>query len=151
MKPIRHLLENRSVYSIERSTTVRVAAEFMAARNIGAVSVMEKDRLVGIFSERDIIARVIARGLDPSAVLVGDVMTRELVVGDADDSYETCLKKMKLANCRHLPIVRGDVLLGVISLRDLLQVDIDEKDDKIEFLTDYMFHVSPETSKKYRS
>jgi CBS domain-containing protein len=151
MKPIRHLLENRSVYSVERSMTVRGAAEYMAAKNIGAVSVMEKERLVGIISERDVITRVIARGLEPSSVLVGDVMTHDIVVGDADDTYEMCLKKMKMANCRHLPIVREEVLLGVISLRDLLQVDIDEKDDKIEFLTDYMFHVSPDASKKYRS
>jgi CBS domain-containing protein len=151
MKPIRHLLENRSVYSIERSMTVRDAAGFMAGKNIGAVSVMEQGRLVGIFSERDVVFRVIARGLDPSSVLVGDVMTHDIVVGDADDTYEICLRKMKLANCRHLPIVRGEVLLGVISLRDLLQVDIDEKEDKIEFLTDYMFHVSPESSKKYRT
>lgn len=151
MKPIRHLLENRSVYSIEKSMTVRAAAEFMAARNIGAVCVMEKERLVGIFSERDVIARVVARGLEPSAVLVRDVMTHELVVADADDSNETCLRKMKVANCRHLPIVKGEVLLGIISLRDLMQVDIDEKDDKIDFLTDYMFHLSPEASKKYRS
>jgi len=151
MKPVRQLLEDRPVFSIGREETVQTAAEFMTRKNIGAVSVMEGDRLVGIFSERDVIRRVVARKLDPAAVRVSDVMTRELVVGEASDTYDDCLKKMKSANCRHLPIVDGDRLLGVISLRDLLQVDINEKDDKIEFLTDYMFHVSPGAAKRYRS
>ncbi|MEW6509598.1 MAG: CBS domain-containing protein [Bacteroidota bacterium] len=151
MKPIREMLESRPVYSISRYATVQEAAEFMAARNIGAVSVMEGDRLVGIFSERDVINRVVAKHLDPGRVRVDEVMTREIVVGDASDTCDDCLRKMKGANCRHLPIVEGDRLLGMISLRDLLQVDINEKEDKIEFLTNYMFHVSPDTVKRYRS
>jgi CBS domain-containing protein len=149
MKLVRQLLENRPVYSVDPLMTVQTAAEFMAGKNIGAVSVMEGDRLVGIFSERDVIARVIARRLDPASVRVQEVMTRELVVGDAADDYDAALRKMRKANCRHLPIVDGDSLLGVISLRDLLQVDINEKDDKIEFLTNYMFHVNADATKKY--
>jgi len=74
---------------------------------------------------------------------------RVLVVGDAADDYDAALRKMRRANCRHLPIVDGNSLLGVISLRDLLQVDINEKDDKIEFLTNYMFHVNADATKKY--
>jgi CBS domain-containing protein len=151
MKPVGQLLENRPVFSIGREATVQAAAEFMARKNIGAVTVMEGDRLVGIISERDVICRVVARRLDPASVSVNEVMTRELVVGEASDTYDDCLKKMKAANCRHLPIVEGDRLLGLISLRDLLQVDINEKEDKIEFLTEYMFHVRPDAAKRYRS
>lgn len=151
MKPIRHLVENRPVFSVDRGSTVQSAAEFMAARNIGAVSVMDGSRLVGIFSERDIISRVVAKKLDPARVSVAEVMTREIVVADAEDGYDDCLKKMKQANCRHLPVVDDEHLLGMISLRDLLQVDINEKDDKIEFLTDYMFHVGPESKKRYKT
>ena len=146
---IRDLLTNRSVFTVDKGTTVQAAAEFMAQKNIGALSVMDGSRLVGIFSERDVINRVVAKGLNPAATIVGDVMTANLIVATADETYESCLKKMKQANCRHLPVVDGDKLIGFISLRDLLQVDISEKDDKIEFLNNYMFHVPPGLERKY--
>ncbi|MBI4534917.1 MAG: CBS domain-containing protein [Ignavibacteriae bacterium] len=149
MTPIKRLLENRPVFTIEKGSTVQAGAEYMSKNNIGALPVMDGARLVGIFSERDVINRVIARGLNPATTRVSEVMTSDIVVGDSDDSYDACLKKMKQANCRHLPIVEGDTLLGVISLRDLLLVDISEKDDKIEFLHNYMFHVPPGLEKKY--
>jgi CBS domain-containing protein len=134
---------------VEQGIGVKAAAEFMAKHNIGAVAVLEGSRLVGIFSERDVINRVVAKGLDPATTPVKAVMTTNLIVAGVDDSYESCLKKMKQANCRHLPIVEGDNLVGFISLRDLLQVDITEKADEIEFLNNYMFHVLPGLEKKY--
>jgi CBS domain-containing protein len=149
MKSIKELIRNRSVYTVGKDATVQAAAEYMAKQNIGAVSVMEGSRLVGIFSERDVINRVIAQGLSPRTTSVASVMTTNLVVAGADETYESCLKKMKQANCRHLPVVEGDELIGFISLRDLLQVDISEKDDKIEFLHNYMFHVPAGVEKKY--
>jgi CBS domain-containing protein len=149
MKPIKDLLTSRSVYAVEKTATVQSAVEFMAAKNIGAVSVMDGSRLVGIFSERDVINRVLAKGLDPSSTGVASVMTTNLVVANADETYDSCLRKMKQANCRHLPVVERDTLIGIISLRDLLQVDISEKDDKIEFLNNYMFHVPAGLEKKY--
>jgi CBS domain-containing protein len=121
----------------------------MARNNIGAVPVMDGTRLVGIFSERDVINRVVAKNLGPALTKVSDVMTTNIVVADVDETHEDCLKKMKQANCRHLPVVDGQTLVGMISLRDLLDVDIHEKDDAIHFLTDYMFHVPAGMEKKY--
>ena len=149
MTSIESLLEDRPLYAVERHATVQAAAEYMASNNIGAVPVMEGTRLVGIFSERDVINRVIARSLSPMTTRVDDVMTTNLVVAESDETHEDCLRKMKVASCRHLPIVEGEILVGVISLRDLLQVDIHEKDDKIEFLNNYMFHVPAGLEKKY--
>lgn len=146
---VKDLLSNRPVFTVSRNATVQDAAEHMARQNIGAVTVMDESRLVGIFSERDVINRVVAKRLDPHTTPVSSVMTTNLVVAGADETYESCLWKMKQANCRHLPVVDADRLIGVISLRDLLQVDITEKDDKIQFLTDYMFHVPPGVEKKY--
>jgi CBS domain-containing protein len=146
---VKQLIANRSVYTVDRTTSVQAAAEFMAQHNIGAVSVMDGARLVGIFSERDVITRVVAKGLNPSSTPVNAVMTTDLIVASVDESYESCLRKMKQANCRHLPIVDQDTLVGFISLRDLLQVDLSEKDDTLEFLNNYMFHVSPGLEKKY--
>jgi len=149
MMSIRDLISNRSVFTVDRGVSVQAAVEYMAQKNIGAVSVMDGDRLIGIFSERDVINRVVAKGLNPVATPVASVMTSNLVVANADETYESCLRKMKQANCRHLPVVDGNKLVGFISLRDLLQVDISEKDDTIEFLNSYMFHVPSGVEKRY--
>lgn len=149
MKHMKEILTGKPVYSVDRSAKVQQAVECMAGANIGAVTVIDGSRLVGIFSERDVINRVVAKGLDPRTTPVSSVMTSNLVVANADESHEACLRKMKQANCRHLPIVDGDKLIGVISLRDLLQVDLSEKDDTLQFLTDYMFHVPPGVEKRY--
>ena len=146
---VKQLIENRSVYTVEKGTTVQAAAEFMAQYNIGATPVVDGGRLIGVFSERDLIKRVIAKGLSPASTSVNDVMTRELVVASVDETHESCVRKMRLAGCRHLPVIEQDKLVGFISLRDLLQVEISEKDDKLEFLNNYMFHVSPGLEKKY--
>lgn len=149
MTSIKQLLENRPLFAVGKDTSVQAAAEYMAQNNIGAVPVMDGRRLVGIFSERDVINRVVAKRLPPESTPVAEVMTTNIVVAESDETYEDCLWKMKQANCRHLPVVEGETLLGVISLRDLLQVDITEKDDKIEFLNNYMFHVPAGMEKKY--
>lgn len=149
MMSVKDLLNNRPVFSVDKSASVQEAAEHMARQNVGAVTVMEGSRLVGIFSERDVINRVIAKRLDPAGTPVSAVMTTNLVVAAADETHASCLKKMKQANCRHLPVIDGDTLVGVISLRDLLAVEVSEKEDEIQFLTNYMFHVSPGVEKKY--
>jgi CBS domain-containing protein len=117
----------------------------MAEKNVGAIAILRGTRLVGIFSERDVITRVITKDLDPKTISVEQVMTKDLVVAEEDENDETCLRKMKAANCRHLPVVSGDQLVGVISLRDLLQVELTERDEKLQFLTGYLFNVPPET------
>jgi CBS domain-containing protein len=149
MVSIKQIFNDRSVFTVDQGATVQEAAEYMAQQNIGAVPIMAGSRLAGIFSERDVINRVVAKKLNPAVTKVAEVMTTNLVVATSDESYESCLRKMKLANCRHLPIVEGDQLIAVISLRDLLQVEISEKDDRLEFLNNYMFHVPPGLEKKY--
>jgi len=150
MKTVRNLVAGRDVYAIQRDITVQEAAAYMASKHVGAIAVLEGTRLVGIFSERDVITRVIACGSNPEATKVEDVMTKDLVVAEADESCESCLWKMKQAACRHLPIVEEDRLLGVISLRDLLMVEIDEKAENIEFLHNYLFTLPGHAEKKYK-
>lgn len=149
MKSIIEIVGERSFFSVERSQTVAETVRYMAEKNIGAVPVLNNNRLVGVFSERDVIKRVMARGLDPTSIVVGDVMTTKIVVAEAHESYESCLKKMKLAHCRHLPVVEGDQLLGIVSLRDLLMIDLDEKERNLEDLQSYIYTVPPGTTKKY--
>ena len=149
MKPISETVNERPLFSISREKTVAEAARFMAEKHVGAVPVVEQNRLVGIFSERDVITRVIAKGLDPSTTKINDVMTTQIVVANADEGYESCLKKMQQAHCRHMPIVAGEQLIGFISLRDLLMMDLDEKERSLEYLQSYIYTVPPGAAKKY--
>lgn len=135
---IRSVLAGRQAYQVTPDRAVREVCRYMVDRRVGAVAVVEGDRLVGIFSERDVMSRVVARGLDPDATRVGDVMTRELLVGSGEESYGDALRKMRKASCRHLPIVEADRLIGVVSQRDLLQIDVNTKDEEIRLLNVYI-------------
>ena len=147
MKTVGTLVAGREVYHLRVEHTVREAARYMSDRRVGAVAVLEGDRLAGVLSERDIMSRVVARGLDPDAIKVGEVMTRELVVASASESNEDGVRKMKQAGCRHLPVIQGDRFLGMVSLRDLLQVDLSEKDEEIRLLNAYIHYVPPGTGR----
>ncbi len=150
MKSMGGIVSGRPLYSIARSMTVAEAAVYMAEKNIGAVPVVEGERLVGVFSERDIVKKVVSKNLDPKTTTISDVMTSKLVIASADESFESCLQKMQKAHCRHLPIVSGDQLIGFVSLRDLLMIDIDEKERNLEYLQSYIYMVPPGATKKYQ-
>jgi CBS domain-containing protein len=126
---IGEMVKSRPVFTLQQHISVAEAAQYMAEKH-RCCSDTGGTRLMGIFSERDVIKRVVARGLDPRTVKVSDVMTRDLVIASEEENEEDCLPKMKQANCRHLPIVSGDQLLGVVSLRDLLQVELTEREEK---------------------
>lgn len=151
MRTIGEFIQDRPIHAVQREATVAETARFMADKNVGAVPVMKDNRLVGVFSERDVITRVIARGLDPAATVVGDVMTSRIVIAETDESHVACLKKMQQAHCRHLPVVSGSRLLGMVSLRDLLMVDLDEKARNLEYLESYIYTIPPGTTKKYQN
>ena len=143
MKTIGALVGGREVYYVRAEMSVREVAAYMTERRVGAVAVLEGTRLAGIVSERDIMGRVVARGLDPDKTRVKDVMTKDLVVAHAPDSHEDGLRTMKQAGCRHLPVVEGDRLVGMVSQRDLLQVDLTEKDEEIRWLNAYIHFIPP--------
>jgi CBS domain-containing protein len=143
MKTLGGMVEGRTVYFVEVGQTVREVARYMTERRVGAVPVLENNRLVGIVSERDIMGRCVARSLDADATRVGEIMTRDLVVAAAAESHEDGLRKMRQAGCRHLPVVVEDRLVGVVSLRDLLQLDLTEKDEEIRWLNAYIHFIPP--------
>jgi CBS domain-containing protein len=143
MKTIGALVGGRELFHVVSDMTVREVAAYMTERRVGAVAVLEGTRLSGIVSERDIMGRVVARGASPDTTRVKDVMTRELVVAHAGDTHEDGLRRMKQAGCRHLPVVEGDRLVGMVSQRDLLQVDLTEKDEEIRWLNAYIHFIPP--------
>ncbi|HEX6085187.1 MAG TPA: CBS domain-containing protein [Thermoanaerobaculia bacterium] len=136
MKQIGELIEGQTLTVIEPGWSVRSAAERMAERNIGAVAVVEKGTLAGVFSERDIMSRVVAKGLNPDSTEVSDVMSRELVVAAPTEDVLSAIQKMHSIGSRHLPIVDDGKLVGMISIRDLLEVDDRDQRAKATFLSE---------------
>ncbi len=145
MKTAGEIVRDKNLYFVRSGETVLNVAKLMADKNIGAVPVLSDDgRLLGIFSERDLLKRVIAKGLNPAEVKVDDVMTREIILALEDESYEECLAKMKKAGVRHLPVVdKENNLVGVLSMRDLMDVSLSEKTEKIEMLHTYIYYRPP--------
>jgi signal-transduction protein with cAMP-binding, CBS, and nucleotidyltransferase domain len=90
-----------------------------------------------------VVRRVVNRGLDPVRTPVGEVMTADLVVADADEDYQSAIHKMDQANIRHLPVVSGGQLVSMLSIRDLLRVNMEDKDAEIHHLHAYLFQVPP--------
>jgi CBS domain-containing protein len=120
MPTLRDLVKDRKVYSIEATRTVLEAARFMMERNVGALPVLRNGELAGIVSERDIMNRVVAVGRTPGTTAVSEIMTANPRAVPSDESIEECLFIMREFGFRHLPIVDGKELKGLISLRDVL-------------------------------
>ena len=120
MTTLRELVKDRRLYSIKDSHTVLEAARYMMEHNVGAVPVMRDGDLAGIFSERDIMNRVVAVGRTPGTTSVSEVMTANPRAVAADESIEECLFIMREFGFRHLPVVDGKELKGLVSLRDVL-------------------------------
>ena len=115
----------------------------MVEHNIGAVPVLRQGQLVGIFSERDLMRRVVVDGKDPAHTLVSEVMTEDPLTVAPNDPVETCMTLMKRHGFRHLPVCAGRDLKGVVSLRDLLLHNLDEKDDEVRMMRAYL-HSTPD-------
>lgn len=147
MKKIREIMRYGFLFTVQRTATVSEAVRVMATHNVGIVTVLEGDKLVGVFSERDVVRRVADRGLDPAGTRVGDVMTTELVVADADDDYQSAMRKMDQANIRHLLVVSEGRILSMISIRDLMRVHIDDQGEEIRYLREYLYQVPPDIAR----
>ena len=138
MKTIGRIVDGREVYHIADDQSVREAARYMTERRVGAVAVLSGDRLAGILSERDIMGRVVARGLDLDQTRVGEVMTRDLVRCHLDDSVEHAMGLVTEHRVRHLPVMDGSQVAGMISIGDLVKATLDEARDENHHLKEYI-------------
>lgn len=138
MRSIRTILGSRETVTVDRFASVLDAAREMAGHQIGAVPVLEGDRIVGIFTERDVLVRVVAAGIDPAETKVGDVMSTQPETADIGESYDACLERMQRAHVRHLIVLADGCMAGILSLRDLMAVDLDEKSEHIALLNAYV-------------
>ncbi len=145
MNRVRELLSAGPLFNVTPEMSVLDVARYMSEKRVGAVMVLGADRgLLGIFSERDLMERVVIRGSDPDRISVREVMTRDVLSAGPDESSVECLKKMQERGCRHLPIIQDGQVLGMLSLRDLMRVEIHEKEEEIRWMNAYIRDVPPD-------
>ena len=143
MKTIREIMRPSFLYLVHKTSSVSEAVHAMAEHNVGIVAVVDGDSLVGVFSERDLVRRVVDRGLDAAQTTVEQVMTTDLVLGDVNEECQVAMMKMDRANIRHLPIVSDGRIVSMLSIRDLMRAEIDNTGVEIEHLRAYLFQVPP--------
>ena len=119
MKLVPDLIHDQKFSTVTPKATVREAAKTMAERNIGAILVTEGQRLVGIFSERDIMSRVVAKNLDPDTTPVESVMTRNPDSLPPGADIRDAMRLMVAHDYRHVPVMDGQRILGIVSARDI--------------------------------
>jgi CBS domain-containing protein len=124
---------------LEHTQTVAVAARELASRQLGALLVVDReDHVIGVFSERDLLRRVIAEGRAPEHTALIEVMTPNPVTASPGEDRESALLKMQRAGCRHLPVVVDDMVIDMLSMRDLLFVELEERATEVDQLKAYI-------------
>ena len=137
------LINPQETYRADARQTVLDVVQAMVDRNIGAVPVVSDGLLVGIFSERDLMRRVVAEGRDPGRTPLSEVMTEDPLTVSPEEAPEACMLLMRRHGFRHLPICDGKQLVGIVSLRDILLHDLNEKDHEVRMMRAYI-QASPE-------
>ena len=136
---IRDVIRDREPYSMKATASVMEAAEFMAQRRIGAVCVLDDaGKLIGVFSERDLLNRVVVPRHDASTMKLGDVTSPLRAVIRCDETPQQALERMEEIGSRHLPVLDGEKWVGMRSMRDLLRVELSDKGDELKLLHEYI-------------
>jgi len=141
MKTVKDLLKSKGyeIWAIWPRATVFEALEIMADKDIGALLVTEGDRLVGIFSERDYARKVILKGRTSKDTAVSELMTQAVFCVHLDTTLEDCMALMTSKQIRHLPVLSGEWLVGMITLGDVVKGIISEQEFTIHQLESYAY------------
>ena len=136
------LIKKQDTYQADIGQTVLETVCAMVERNIGAVPVLHNGQLVGIFSERDLMKRVVAEGRDPRSTSLAEVMTDDPLTISLNEELGNCMSVMRRKNFRHLPVCHEGKLVAMVSLRDILLQDLTDKDDEVRMMRAYIHSVS---------
>jgi len=139
MENIKEFLSRRELNTVTKDATIKDVVFFMAEKGVGLVPVMESGKLVGVFSERDLVKRVIAENKSLDETRVESVMSTKLIVADINEANESVLAKMKEGNTRHILIIENEKLIGVLAMRDLLELDLSACKLTVEVLNNYIY------------
>jgi CBS domain-containing protein len=139
-EPVARILNRKGshVYSIAPDATVYEALETLADKNVGALVVLDETGLVGIFSERDYVRKVILKGRSSKEMQVHEIMSSPVVTVDMNTTIDECMCRMTDKRCRHLPVVEEGTVVGVVSIGDLVNWIISAQDLAIHQLEDYI-------------
>lgn len=137
------LIKDQNTYQADLGHTVLETVCAMVDRNIGAVPIIHNGKLVGIFSERDLMRRVVAQSRDPRSTCMAEVMTEDPLTISTQEDLESCMTLMRRHGFRHLPVCHEGQLVGMVSLRDILLHDLNEKDDEVRMMRAYI-HSTPD-------
>jgi len=141
MSAVRDILARNgpTLISVRPPDTVLRAATLMNDEGIGGVLVMEGDDLAGIFTERDVLRRVVAGGLDPARTTVGEVLTSSVVTCEPQTTIDECAALMTARHIRHLPVREAGRLVGLVTIGDILAFQVSEQQTTIEQMNNYLF------------
>jgi CBS domain-containing protein len=142
MHAIRHVIRPHRLVTAPPTASVLEVARTMTDARVGAIPIVEDGRVVGVFSERDLMTRVLVAGLDAKRTRVREVMTHDVLTAAPEDTRSECLERMRAARCRHLPVLEEGRLIAVLSMRDLLRDEIEEQNEEIQGLRAYL-HQTP--------
>ncbi|MCG8369531.1 MAG: CBS domain-containing protein [Proteobacteria bacterium] len=140
MKLIQHLLDAKGteIISVARDASVFDAIKLMADRAVGSLLVMDGSDLIGIVTERDYARKVILKGRSSETTEVGEIMTVEVVTAETGQTVNECMSLMTERRIRHLPVVAGGAVIGIISIGDLVNAIISDQKEEIEQLEQYI-------------
>jgi CBS domain-containing protein len=141
MKTLRDIMRSGFLFTVQKKATVSEAVRLMADHNVGIVIVLDGSRLAGVFSERDVVRRVLYQGLDPARTPLGDVMTACVITADEEMDYESAMRSMDEAGIRHLLVTSGSRMQSMISVRDLMRAAIHDRDEEVQHLREYLYQV----------
>lgn len=138
METLQGILQGRKMFAVEEDETVADVSRTMADLHVGAILVLAGGTLRGIFSERDLMKRVVVDGRDVQATHVSEVMTTDLATIHEEATVEEAMEMMRRHNCRHLPVMRGQRVAGMVSMRDLMNYELRQKTEEIEHMRAYI-------------
>jgi CBS domain-containing protein len=138
---VRQLMKDKgdAAYAVSPQATVMEALTLMSEKNVGAVMVVEKDQIVGIFTERDFARKTIQKGKCYLDTRLGEIMTQSMITVDLDQSMDECMELMMKFHIRHLPVMAEGRLVGMVSMRDVVETILSLKESTIEDLRSYIF------------
>ena len=133
------LNKNRQIWTISKDQSVMQALILMSEKNIGAIIIVDNnDFPIGIFSERDYARKIILKGKSSKDTLLDEVMTKKLVTVTRDDKIDRCMEIMTEKRIRHLPVLENKKIIGIISIRDVLKIMIEEQKELINHLQKFI-------------
>jgi len=140
MYTVRHLLEEkgREVWTINPQSSTFEALDLMAQKNIGALLVLEHDKIIGIFTERDYARKVVLKGKSSKTTTVGELMTSEVLYVSPEDTIEECMALMTQKRARHLPVLDAGRVAGLVSIGDVVKAVITDREFTIRELERYI-------------